>query len=203
MSCEFKGGARFGHANASWPLARLTAGESELVIRASVIGEYRFRPEDVVEVRTIRWLPVIAQGVQVIHIKDDRPERIIFWTLGSPEAVRAAIESAGFCGTAAATDMPEPLGFPLRWPFVVAAVLLWNAALLLDRPWKDGRPGPMTLGALALLFVTSLAIRVPGPLQRLALREPRALDRIRSALNIVTLVSALMLAGFVALALAR
>ena len=201
MACEIKGGAHFGYAKATWPLATLTADESKLVIRASILGEHRFRPDDVVEVRVVRWFPILAQGVQVLHVREDRPERIIFWTLRSPETVRRAIEAAGFRGTAPAMDIPAPRGFPLRWPFVGGALLLWNGAFLYDGPWRGGRPGPFTLGALALLFATSLAIRMPGPVQRMVLAEPGALARIRSALNIVTLVSAMLLLAFVVMAL--
>jgi len=204
MGCEFKGGARFGHANATWPLARLTANESELVIRASLLGEHRFEPADVVEVRPVRWFPLFAQGVQIIHTCDDRPERIIFWTLGSPARICEAIRSSGFRGTASAADVPEPLGFPLRWPFAIVMILCWNGAILLDRPWDPPRiGGPGMLTAVSLLLVVSVAVRFPGPLQRLALKEPRALSRIRSVLDIATVVAAFMLVALIAENLSR
>lgn len=53
--------------------------------------------------------------------------------------------------------------------------------------------GPGVFCALALLFVTSVWVRRPGPLQRFALKSPDELPRIRGALNIVTLASGMTL----------
>jgi len=194
MTRTFKGGARFGHANATWPLATLTVDEEAVVIEASVVGSQRFRPEEVVEVKVVRWLPLIAQGVQVIHTRDDAPERIIFWTLRSPAKVLEGIRSTGFEGTASAADLPPPIGFPFRWPFAIGFVLVWNALFLFDRPWEPERiGGPGMFVALALLFLLSVGVRFLAPLQRIALSSPRALESIRPLLNITTLVSLVLL----------
>jgi len=45
---SFRGGARLGWANASWPLAKLTANSECLTL--SSLGRYEFTPSQVVEI---------------------------------------------------------------------------------------------------------------------------------------------------------
>lgn len=195
---SFTGGARIGWANASWGLAKLTADDSSLTIRASLLGEHVFAPSEVLAVKAVTWIPVLAWGVQVTHVRSDVAERVIFWTIGPPGRVVRAIADAGFVPSGDPADRPAHAGFPLQPAFVVAAIVLWNGLFLLDRPWNtlgSGRSpwGPGIFSAIALLLVGSLLIRRPGPFQNFALKSPAALARIRPALNIVTLVAALML----------
>ncbi len=84
------------------------------------------------------------------------------------------------------------MGFPLRLPFTIGTIALWNGLLLLDRPWDLG-PGPATIAAVALLFASSVLIRTSESFQRFALKSPEALPVIRPVLNIVSPISGLML----------
>tara|TARA_B100001750_G_scaffold236744_1_gene241008 strand:- start:288 stop:710 length:423 start_codon:yes stop_codon:yes gene_type:complete len=126
---------------------------------------------------------------------------------GHPEAdaqsLVRAIEGEGFVGTASAEDMPAPVGFPFRWPFliaVIAVIAAWQLAFLADA-LRTGRgiPGPGADLPFTAIFALSIAIRFPGPLQRVALRGPRALLQVRQLLTPLALVTGL----FSALALLR
>ena len=189
---QFTGGARFGWANATWPLAKLSVSADSIVVAAGILGEHSFTPDQVVEVRRITWIPVVGTGVQIIHTRSDVPSRIIFWSF-SPGTVLAGIERVGFRGTATAVDVSPPSGAPFRLSFLIGAVVLWNALFLLDRPWEDPSFGVFSTLAFGLTFIGTILIRRPGWFQDLALHGPEHLGRIRGGLNIVTLVSAVLL----------
>ena len=59
-------------------------------------------------------------------------QRIIFWTLGSPDTLLRGIHDAGFQPTASSAAIPERRGWAVRWPAIVLAVLGWNSLYLLD-----------------------------------------------------------------------
>ncbi len=197
----FTGGARLGYVNATWPFATLRVRRDELVLETSLIGTVRFRPEDVVAVERLVWFPLLAWGVRIHHVRGDAPERVIFWNLGGPDPVLAAIDAAGFVPRASASDAPaERQGFGFRIPFVVAVIVAWNALFMWDVAHFDRLaggtapiPGPGMVAAFALVFALSLLVRVRGPIQRLALRSPDALPRVRGFLNLLTFVSGWLL----------
>ena len=199
---SFTGGARFGWANATWPFAQLTVREDNLKIGAAIIGAHSFTPEQVVAIRSVTWIPFLARGVQIVHTRGDIPQSILFWCWGSPQTIVRQIAEVGFVAKASPGDQPEHTGFPVRIGFLVAVFLLWNGLILWDRPWErlDGSRGmdladigPGTLIALTLAVVGSIAIRRPGILQRLALRDPEGLSKIRAPLNVITFVLLVML----------
>jgi hypothetical protein len=194
---EFTGGARIGWVNASWPLAKLTVTAEELTLQARLVGTHRFKPEHVAAIAEINWLPVLASGVRIHHVRPDVPERVIFWNMGGPKPVLAALSRAGFTPTASSEELEriKQLGFPFRIPFVIAMVLLWNGLFALDRAWHIGPFvwGPFIISALALLFAVSLLVRREGWLQRVALKTPETLPRVRGFLNLLTIVSGVMM----------
>lgn len=193
---ELTGGARVGWVNATWPLAKLRASPESLEIAAAVVGTYRFRPEDVREIAPVTWIPLLSWGVRVHHVRADVPERVIFWTFAPPARAIEAIAASGFVARAPSGASLPTRAFPFRIPFLVGAIVLWNALVVSDMVrYQPGRPipGPGGLVALALVFLTSLVLRRPGPVQRLALSSPDALPQIRGLLNLLTLVSGFML----------
>ena len=193
---SFTGGARFGMANATWPLATLTVTQDTLSIRATILGTHTFTADHVLEIKAISWVPIIGQGVQVIHTRREIPERIIFWTLGSPKTILADIELEGFKAQALPEEDQEFRHFPLRVWFMVLAFFLWNGLMLTDLILlitESGDTAYATSAAISLAFFTSLAIRFPGPIQRFALHEPDDLSRIQSTLNIVSFALFIMM----------
>jgi len=195
MTKTFTGGARIGWVNATFPLATLGVSEDALELSAAFLGSYRFRPEDVVAVETVTYVPVLAWGVRIVHARTDIPARVIFWTFGPPWRVVENVLST-FSPRAPEGSRVDSK-FPFRIPFVIVAVLLWNALLLGDRWLRPGihvaLPGPLTVLALALTFGSSLLIRRPGAFQRLALRTPESIAPLRGFVNLLSFVSGLLL----------
>ncbi|HZR19774.1 MAG TPA: hypothetical protein VFE51_20985 [Verrucomicrobiae bacterium] len=90
------GGAQIGWVNASWPLARLSATSDQLAIKARVLGNYSFTPEQVSAVERYALIPFLAWGVRIRHQVPDYPRRIIFWCFNDPTTVLQGIRDAGF-----------------------------------------------------------------------------------------------------------
>jgi hypothetical protein len=96
-------------------------------------------------------------------------------------------------------ELVRRLGFPFRVPFVIAMVLVWNGLFVLERAWHIGTFvwGPFAFLALATVFAVSLLVRRAGWLQRVALKAPECLPRVRGILNLITLTTGgLLLFGF-------
>lgn len=195
------GGARIGWMNATWPFARLTASAQELSLSVFLLGSYTFSISDVDSFKPYGWLPVFGRGVQIIHTNASYPAKMIFWCFGSPERLIQQIHALGFQPCAPSTTIPKRDGIPLRWSFIVAVVIVWNALLILDGfvPWKEPKgPGVYTLLGLLLLFLTSVAAARSEAFQVLVLKPGRSVSEIRSILYLVQLVSVVMLIAFAA-----
>jgi hypothetical protein len=163
----------------------------------AILGDYRFKPEDVIAIEKLKGVPVIGQGIRIEHTREDVAERVIFYRLGSPQRLLDAVDQCGFVPGADPRDKPASRSWPFRVPFVVAAVILWNALFLVDRPWDraaDGQFiwGPGIFTALGLVFLGTQLIRSWEPLQRLALKGPWALERIEGPRRFLAFVSGTM-----------
>ena len=140
------GGARIGWMNATWPFARLAASAQELSLSGFLLGTYTFSSGDVASLKPYGWLPVLGRGVQIIHTNPNYPAKIIFWCFGSPERLIEQIHALGFQPRAPSTALPKRDGIPLRWSFMVAVVVIWNALFVLDGfvPWREPK-GPASI----------------------------------------------------------
>ena len=183
------GGARVGWMNATWPFAKLTATSDSLRVSVRVLGDYTFTPDQVSAITRYTSIPVLGWGIQIQHSVPEYPARLIFWTLGSPDALLAGIHEAGFRpqAPAAATEVSQQhQGVPFQWGPIIAIIVVWNVR---QRP----TPGPLTLLAAGFLFASALAVlRLPAA-QRLILKPSRSLGEIRPVLNLLLLVSGMML----------
>ncbi|MGB5813282.1 MAG: hypothetical protein WBG86_22290 [Polyangiales bacterium] len=194
----FTGGARVGWASASWPLAKLRVSGGELVLSMTMLGDYRFKPGDVIAVEKVGVVPVIGRGIRIEHTREDVAERVVFYWLGSPQRLLDALQQYGFEPSADSRDKPVSRGWPFRAPFVVAVAIVWNGLFLIDRPWdrvENGEFiwGPGIFAALGLVFLGTQLIRSWAPLQRVALKGPWALKRIERPRRFAAFVSGTML----------
>lgn len=121
------GGARVGWTNATWPLAQLSATSDKLTISIRLLGTYSFAPDQVSVVERYVMIPVLGWGIRVHHCNPDCPKRVIFWCLGSPEAVLEGIQGSGFLPIASSSSFPERHGMAMRWSAIIIAVVVWNA----------------------------------------------------------------------------
>ncbi len=192
---SFRGGARVGWLNASWPFATLKVSRSEL--RVSSFGSYDFSQSQVVSIEPYGSIPFLSSGVRINHNRVDYPVTIIFWCVGNRAKVLSAIQDAGFLPSGKASARAP--GFPIRWSVVVAVIVLWNLLFLLDgsvlRPRSS--PGPLALVALLSVFAIATATRLSAEVQRVFLREGHHVGEIKSFLLLLQLVT-----GFISLVFA-
>jgi len=191
---EATGGARVGWANATWPLARLTATSNSLRVVVLLSGKYDFTPNTVVAITRYTMIPVLGWGIRIEHCVPEYPANFIFWCLGNPDAVLRGIGEAGFQPRAPASAVPARRGFALRWQVIVVVIVMWNGLFMIgarNHP-RPSIPGPFSLLAIGLLLAAVIAtIRFPA-FQQLVLKPGRSVGEIRPMLNLLLLVSAIM-----------
>lgn len=185
------GGAQIGWVNATWPFARLSAQQNQLVLNASLIGKYSFTPEQVVAIEKYTLIPLLGWGLRIHHNIPTYPKKIVFWCFGSPQSLIGKIEETGFVAKASPDSVPADRGMPVRWQALVSIVLLWNGLLLLDMQFAQ-QPGVFSLVAVLLLFIGSVAIwRVPF-LRHIIMKPGRSCEEIKAFLYLLALVSGLL-----------
>ena len=166
-SFKARGGARIGWVNYSWPLADLRVTEDRLTVTTTMFGlfntgSYTFTRDQVIAIDRHGVIPLIGEGIKIQHLVTNYPRKIIFWC--RPTRVLEGIASVGFPTNQKSPDgqpydsitAPLPSGFPLRWPPVIAFILLWNLlgglAFLLQIPRLFG---PLAALAVGTLFAIS------------------------------------------------
>ncbi len=193
------GGARIGWVNHSWPLASLSADASGLTITTTMFGlfgtgRYHFTTDQVTRIERYGIIPFIGEGIRVHHTVPDYPEKIVFWC--RPDSVLAGIASTGFPIVTTAGGFQgiavKKRGFPLRiWPLAVV-ILLWNLLIgyeMLSRPASRMAPGPLTLVALILVFLTSMAVLRSTGVQGIFLRPGRSIGEVRPIFLLIAFVT--------------
>lgn len=198
---SFRGGARLGWVNASWPFAKLTSAADRLTITS--LGRYEFTPEQVVSLEPYGSLPFLSSGIRIRHNRTDYPENVIFWCVGNRNSILSRIEQSGFAPKGQAVTRIG--GFAIRWSVVVVFVVLWNLLFMLNGPFDRGQtrgPGPLVFVALLLVLGFSTAMQVSVPLQRAVLREGHHVGEIKAFLLLLQLVSGFLSVAFGATLLA-
>ena len=194
VQASFRGGARIGWVNASWPFAKLTADASALTL--SSLGTYTFTPSQVVALEPYGSLPIISSGIRIRHNRRDYPKTIIFWCMGRRGAVLEEVAGTGFSATGQPIDRAP--GFPVRWSAIFVVIALWNGLFLLDRAHagSQSRPGAFALVALLLLLAAATAAQKSPQFQRLVLREGHEVGEIKSFLVLIQIVTGIMAVAF-------
>ncbi len=193
------GGARVGWANATWPLAKLSATPDKLTISIRLLGTYSFAPDQVSAVERYVMIPVLGWGIRIHHCNPDCPKRVIFWCLGSPDAVLEGIRASGFLPVASSSSFPEHHGMAIRWSAIIIAVVAWNAPFLLGSGHTNGvppKPGPFILAPLLFAFALSVGTLMSSKLQRIILKPGRSVGEIRPFLRLLAFISGLLLVIF-------
>ena len=191
------GGARIGWMNVTWPFAELWTAPERLTITAQFLGKYAFTPEQVCAVEPYVMVPILGWGIRVRHCMPDYPQRIIFWSLVSPNRVLRGIGASGFIPTGVGSTVDAAgWAMPLQWPVLAAVVVLWNVLLLSDfaHPGRtSGHPEWFACAALFLVFVISLGTLTSTSLQRLMLKPNRSVSEVRPFLRVLAFISGLLL----------
>jgi hypothetical protein len=192
---QMTGGAQVGWVNATWPFAKLSVSAQELSVSGALIGNYKFSAEQVAALEPHGSIPILASGVRIVHTVQNYPEKIVFWCFGSPKRLIEKITALGFQPRASRAQVPQRDGIPFRWSFLIAVIVVWNALFLMEGiPPKS--PGPYMLLAIALLFLTAVALNFSRIFQTLVLKPGRSFSEVRSMALLVLVVSAFLLIGF-------
>jgi hypothetical protein len=196
---KITGGARIGWFNATWPFAKLSASSQQLSISGIFIGSYNFSPDQIAAFEPFGFIPVLSSGVRIVHTVQDYPEKIIFWCFGSPQRLIQRITKIGFIPIAPRAQVPHREGIAFRWSFLILAVVVWNALFILDGfvPWKESKGlGLYSFLAVALLFLTALALKFSNRFQTWVIKPGRSIAEVRSVVVLVLVVSSIMLIAF-------
>ena len=93
----WRGGARIGLMNATWPFAQLKVTPSQLVLQVVFLGTYVFKPEQVTRVEPYGLIPFAGKGVWIHHQVMGYPEKIVFWYLCmNPKPIADKIREYGY-----------------------------------------------------------------------------------------------------------
>lgn len=94
---SWRGGARIGFMNATWPFAALKLTPERLVLEVVLLGTYVFAPDQVTSVEPYGWLPLAGKGVRIGHCVQGYPEKIVFWYLCiNPQHIVDRIKELGY-----------------------------------------------------------------------------------------------------------
>ena len=182
MKFSLTGGARIGMMNASWPLAKLAATPQQLTLKVQLLGNYSFLPSQVRDLIPYKVLPILGEGIQIIHNNPSYKKRIIFWTLGmSPQGAIEKIKQAGFQPGGEDGPMTEAervawqaqQGFPFQIKALLVIGLVWAALMFLGvsrTPIGEIPNGPAVLGAFGFLMLVSLSTFLIPAVRRLILK---------------------------------
>src|SRR5689334_17324675 len=103
---NWRGGARVGMWNATWPFASLDVSRSALVLSVWLLGKFTLSPQQVVAVEPWRSLPLIGNGVRIRHSIARYPETLIFWCFVDPEEVTRKLRELGYPGAIENVTVP-------------------------------------------------------------------------------------------------
>src|SRR5882724_3154432 len=124
--------------------------------------------------------------------RTDRLARI-FWCLRNPARLIERIRQVGFVPAAPPPTAPAKRGIPVRWSFIIALVVVWNALFILGG-FLPGKPPPEKPGVLVL--VASFAVERSPAFQRWVLRPGRSVGEIRPSLRLIQLTTGLLVVIF-------
>jgi hypothetical protein len=198
----FKGGARIGSTNATWPLAKLCVKVNELKI-TNGWHTCIFNPEDIV---SLTFYEFFSPGIKITHIKANYPSKVIFWTLKA-EKILEDIKTIGFIPKAepvAVINNPVlKYNYSIKDSFsfktLPSSILLLLVSILYFLDFKNfissSHPRLYAFTASLILLLSSISIIYFKPIQKLFLRSESSLAGVKPVLNLVIVLSTLMLIG--------
>lgn len=211
MSENYKltGGARIGMANASYPFADLYVDKNILKINASIVGNFVFRPEDIISIETYNFIPLIAQGIKINHKIANYNSKIIFWTFNNPETVLTEIKKTGFLENnntilfskdQEIIDRQKLGGFPIKKNVAIFYVIIWNILLLsnfipffLNFSENKSPFGIGVITAVSLLFFSATLTLISQNFRNIILKDGRNFEDIKKFIYLLLFISGFIL----------
>ena len=190
-SLTITGGFKAGLVSGSWPFARLAVSARSLLLSAGPFGSFEFEPGQIVKLEPHGRIPILGRGIRIVHVRPDYPTKLVFWCFQNPERLIERIYRLGFRPSGSTSTLPPREGMPMRWTFVLAVIVVWNALFFLDQglPANNPKsPGLLVITAVAFMVIVSFALPRSTRLQSLALKPGRAIGEIRPLLSLIQLV---------------
>ncbi len=181
--------ARVGGVRSNFPGIKLYASSDELTLKVPLLGAYKFTPGDIISFEDNKGL--YGANVFINHNVLDYPQKISLDYKGGAQALTLMLNQNGFIpkGVAGASLLRK--GFPARWSFIIAAILLWNALLIYGK--TQNQFTFYSLIAIAAMLLVTVSLPLSAALQKLALKDGRRIGEIRPTLNLLKLVAAIIL----------
>ena len=200
-----------GWMHSSWPLATLHVSETEVRLKAFLLGTYKFRPDQVVRLEAGRSV-LFAGSMRIHHTVPDYPRRIVSSCFGGTPRLIEQIHATGFIPCARAEESARFQGLAVKWQTILVGVVLRvavNVAAVIEHLLRVARgssstgPGISLCVAGLMLFLGSLAILWLRPVQRLPLKPERSVKEIRSVVLVFALASGITLFAVAMMAIVR
>ena len=200
---KFTGGARIGMANATWPFASLKVTKDRLELNATIIGNLVFRPADIISIEPFSG--GMSSGLKINHRVPKYKDMVIFWTFKNPNEIIHQIRQTGFLDnnsstTQANSDIIEARqkqgGFPVKLPFAIGIVVIWNILFIMDFLKNDSESVPLgngAIGALGIVFLSCLLTLFSKDFRKIVLKEGRELKDISRFLYFLMFISGMMM----------
>lgn len=207
---KLTGGARIGMANATWPFASLKVTKERLELNATIIGNLVFRPSDIVSIEP--YSSFMSSGLKINHNVPKYKDKVIFWTLKNTNEVINQIQQIGFLDNTSnidsktdniITERQKQGGFPIKLPFAIAVIVIWNILFLIDfLGFSNGNSEGVPFGngikmALGFVLVTSILTLISSGFRKIVLKDGRELIDISRFLYFIIFITGFMLLNFV------
>jgi len=207
---EITGGARVGMANATWPFAKLSVSRDRLDLNAFIIGNLAFLPKDIISIEPFKTIPLVRQGLKIIHRVQNYNSNVIFWTFTDPYDLLNEIALTGFLENTDPTisEVDELIikqqkndAIPVKIPVLIGAVVLWNLFFMFDikRYSESDKKGfPLGIGAetaLSMLILVSVLSLTTKSFSKLILKEGRSIEHINRFLYFLIFICSFLLLG--------
>ena len=181
--------ARIGGVRSNFPGSKLSVTPSELVFKVTLLGTYKFAPRDIIGFEPNKGL--YGGNIFIKHNVADYPEKISLTYKGTANELTLKLNQHGFIPSGI-TDLSRlRKGIPVRWVFLIAAILLWSALLLFGEKQQDSL---YSMIAIALMFAATFMIPKSETLQKLILKPDRRVGEIVPILSLLKLISGILLA---------
>ena len=190
-------------------LQKLYVDKETLNINALLLGDLEFQSQDIISIEPITKVPILGQGIKIIHRLEKYNPEVIFWTFKDPNSVIDEIRKTGFLDNINSVISPadtelfirqEQRGFPIKKPVVIILGVLWNALFLWDflpfilQNEKHGIPfGNGVKMALGLAFISSILTLISEPFRKIILKEGREFSEIKKLAYFIMIISGMML----------
>lgn len=79
-----RGGVWFDELSLTWPFASLQVDAEHLKVSTVFSETYTLHHTQIISIRTITIIPIIAWGIVIAHSVEHYPRRVVFWCLGNP-----------------------------------------------------------------------------------------------------------------------